>query len=294
MQLGVIDKEMEPALVRIGEDKVYETSLGANFEIPIKITRRGDFKDPVKLVPIGLTQQMKPKDVTMDGSKEEAKFELALNQQNLKPGTYTFYMKGETKRKYTRNPDAVTSAEAEQKRLGEMIKSLEDEIKSLTEAKNDAALKTAEEKLKQAKDLKTQADKRVDDSKKANQPKDVPFALISTPVRLRVNASPLKLAIDQATAKLKPGSKQELAVNVERLYGFADQIELTLEPPQGAAGISAQKITLKKDEGQGKLELAAADNVQPGQQNCILRARARFNNIQVESTLPVSVTIENQ
>ena len=65
-------------------------------EIPIKITRRGDFKDPVKLVAVGLTQQMKPKDVTMDGSKDEAKFELSLNQQNLKPGTYTFFMKGET------------------------------------------------------------------------------------------------------------------------------------------------------------------------------------------------------
>src|SRR5947208_9621457 len=61
--LGVIDKETEPALVRIGEDKVYETSLGANVDIPIKIARRGDFKDPVKLTAVGLTQQMRPKDV---------------------------------------------------------------------------------------------------------------------------------------------------------------------------------------------------------------------------------------
>ena len=46
----MIDKDMEPAFVQIGEDKVYETSLGGNVEIPITITRRGDFKDAVKLV----------------------------------------------------------------------------------------------------------------------------------------------------------------------------------------------------------------------------------------------------
>ena len=73
----------------------------ATWRLPIKIARRGDFKDPVKLVAVGLTQQMKPKDVTFDGDKAEAKFELALNQQNIRPGSYTFYMKGETKRKYS-------------------------------------------------------------------------------------------------------------------------------------------------------------------------------------------------
>jgi hypothetical protein len=136
----VIDKEVEPALVRIGEEKVYETSLGANVEIPIKLVRREDFKDAVKLTAVGLTQQMRPKDVTLSPENGEAKFELALNHQNIRPGSYTFYMKGESKRKYARNPDAVASAEAEQKRLMEMIKAIEDEIKSATEAKNDAAL----------------------------------------------------------------------------------------------------------------------------------------------------------
>ncbi|HMC12344.1 MAG TPA: hypothetical protein VKH44_13680, partial [Pirellulaceae bacterium] len=291
LSLGVIDKELEPALVRIGEDKVYETSLGGNVEIPIKITRRGDFKDSVKLVAVGLTQQMKPKDVTLDGDKGEAKFELALNQQNIRPGSYTFYMKGETKRKYARNPDAVASAEAEQKRLDEMIKAINDEIKSATEAKDDAALKAAQEKLKAATEVKTQCDKRLDDAKKANQTKDVPIALISTPIRLRINASPLKLASEAMAQALKPGGKQELTVNVERLYGFGDQVELTLEPPSGVQGLSAQKVTLKKEESQCKLEIATADSATPGQHACTLRAKGRFNNVQVETTSTVQITV---
>ncbi len=292
LSLGVIDKETEPALVRIGEDKVYETSLGANVEMPIQMTRRGDFKDTVKLVAVGLTQQMRPKEVTFDGDKAEAKFELALNQQNIRPGSYTFYMKGETKRKYTRNPEAVAAAEAEQKRLAEMLKSINDEIKSATEAKNEAALKAAQDKLKQATECKAQCDKRLDDTKKANQTKDVPLALISTPVRLRINPSPLKLSAGSLAAPLQAGAKQELAVNLERMYGFADQVELTLEPPAAAAGLTAQKLTLKKEESQGKLELAAADNATPGTYPCTLRAKARFNNVQVESIVTIPITVQ--
>lgn len=292
LSLGVIEKEIEPALVRIGDDKVFETSLGGNVEMPIHLTRRGDFKDAVKLVAIGLTQQMKPKDVTLDGDKADAKFELALNQQNIRPGSYTFYMKGETKRKYARNPEAVVAAEAEQKRVAEMIKAINDEIKSATEAKNEIALKAAQDKLKQATECKTQCDKRLDDAKKANQTKDVPLALISTPVRLRINPSPLKLSAGSLAAPLQPGSKQDLAVNLERMYGFADQVELTLEPPAAAQGLTAQKLTLKKEESQGKLELAAADNSTPGTHTCTLRAKARFNNVQVESTTSIPITIQ--
>jgi hypothetical protein len=294
MSLGVIDKELEPALVKIGDDKVFETALGGNVELPIKITRRGDFKDAVKLVAMGLTQQMKPKDVTLDAGKDEAKFELALNQQNIRPGSYTFYMKGETKRKYTRNPEAVAAAEAEQKRITEMIKAINDEIKSATEAKNEAALKAAQEKLKEANQLKTQCDKRADDAKKANQPKDVAFALISTPIKLRVNASPLKLTPEKNSLGLKSGGKQEMPVKIERLYGFADQVELTLSPPQGVAGLTAPNVTLNKGQDGGKLEIAAADGVPAGQHPCTLRARGKFNNVQFETTAAVTLVVESK
>src|SRR5262249_38707654 len=156
-------------------------------------------------------------------------------------------------------------------------------------AKDEAALKTAQEKLKEATQLKTQCEKRLDDAKKANQPKDLAFALISTPIKLRINPTPLKLTPAAATASLKPGAKQELELKLERLYGFADQVEVTLEPPSGVQGLSAEKLTLKKEEAQGKLTIATADNAAPGNHVCTLRARARFNNVQVEATAAVNV-----
>ena len=81
-------------------------------------------KEAIKLTAAGLPNEIKPKEVNLDGNTADGKFELQLNQQNIKPGTYTFYMQGETKRKYVRNPDAVPAAEAEQKAITEMIAKL--------------------------------------------------------------------------------------------------------------------------------------------------------------------------
>jgi hypothetical protein len=292
LQLGVIDQETEPALVEIGENKIYDTSLGANVEIPIKITRRGDFKDPVKLVAVGLTQQMKPKDVTLDASKKESKFELALNQQNLKPGTYTFYLKGETKHKYARNPAAIAAEEAEQKRLAEKIKQLDAEVKKATAAKDDASLKAAQEKLKAANQMKAQVDKRLADAKKANQPKDVPLALISTPVKLRIHATPIKIDSAKLAAPLQPGEKQPLTVEFERLYGVAGDVEVLFEPPAGAKGLPAQKTSVPKDKSAAALDIAAAADASAGEHACTVRLRGKFNNVQVEATAPLTVTIK--
>jgi hypothetical protein len=290
--LGVIGGDMEPALVRIGEDKVYETALGGSVELPIKLDRRGDFKDAVKLVAMGVAQPMKPKDVTLAADAKEGKLEITLNQQNLKPGAYTFYLRGESKRsKYARNPDAISAAEAEQKRLAEMLAALASEVKSTGEAKDEAAHKASQEKLKEAEKLKTQADKRLDEAKKANQPKDVNFALVSTPIRLRVHASPFKITSAAMAGPIKPAEKQQLSVQFERLYGMTGDVELLFDPPAGVKGLPAQKVAVAKDQSDGKLEIAAEGDATPGEHACTLRVRGKFNNVQVETSTQVTVTI---
>ena len=55
-----------------------------------------------------------------------------------------------------------------------------------------------------------------------------------------------------------------------------------------------EKLTLKKDELQSKLQVAAADNATPGQHACTLRARGRFNNVQVETTATVNVMVQGK
>ena len=398
LQLGVIDREAEPALVQVGEDKVWETSLGGSVEIPVKLTRRGEFKDAVKLTAAGLPNEIKPKEVNLAAGAADAKFELQLTQQNIKPGSYTFYLRGDAKRKYIRNAEAIPAAEAEQKQLVEMIKTLTDGVKAATTAKDqatkaaqeaaaaakqaeakkteaaaamkakadaakvaadklkaaqeaaakdaanqaladaakaaetvsteaaaqakkaeeglaaadkalteaqtksktleearvaaEAALKASADKVAAANQLKTQVDKRVADAKRDNQPKDLNFALISTPIKVRINPSPFMLTVPTPAATVKQNEKTPVSVNVSRLYGFADQVELTLEPPKDVQGLSAAKVDVAKDAAEGKLEVAAAANATAGQHKCVVRARGKFNNVQVESTSEVTVTVE--
>jgi hypothetical protein len=91
---------------------------------------------------------------------------------------------------------------------------------------------------------------------------------------------------------VKQGEKQELVAKLERLYGFAEQIELRLEPPQGVQGLAAQQVNVPNGQGEGKLEVTAAANATPGAHACVVKARGRFNNVQVESSATVTITVE--
>lgn len=330
-QLSVSDKETEPAFVSIGEDKVYETALGGNVEIPVTVTRR-DFKEAIKLTAVGLPNELKPKEINLAADAKDGKFELQINQQNTKPGIYTFYMKGETKKKLIRNPDAETRATEEQKQIVEMIKQLGEEVKKLTAAKDaavkaaadaakgvkdaekgdenakkaaadkaksadeaktkaEAELKAAQDKAKMADDLKKAIDKRLDDAKKANAPKDVNFALVSTPIKLKIDAAPYKLTAGDP-ASVKQGEKAPFAVKLERLYGFADSVEFSFDAPSGVSGLKVDKVTLKKEDGEAKFEVSADKNATPGEHTATIRAKGKFNNMNVETSVPVVIKVE--
>jgi hypothetical protein len=81
-------------------------------------------------------------------------------------------------------------------------------------------------------------------------------------------------------------------LTVSRLYGFDEQVEVTFESPGGVNGLSAQKVTIAKDQSEGKLELAAANNATVGEHKATLRFRARWNNVQVEETISLPVKID--
>lgn len=166
--LAVTEKDTLPVQVTLGEDKVWETSLGGKIEFPVTLTRRGEFKEVVKLNADGLPDQLKPKELSIDGGAAEGKFELLVNQQNTKTGTYTFYLGGEAKRKFARNPEAIAAAEADQKQTDMMVATITEKLKNANTAKDEAtkkaadlenALKTSQQALTTAmNDAKTKAD----------------------------------------------------------------------------------------------------------------------------------------
>jgi hypothetical protein len=395
---AVIDKDPDKALVELGEDKIWETSKGGALEIPIKVTRREDFKGDLALVPFNFPAEFKPGNIAVKGDAAEAKLALSITNAKAKPGIYTVYLRADTKIKHVLNPGAIAKAEAEQKKLDEIIKSVtaqlteankakdaavkaatdaaaaaktateaktaadtaatqaadaakqaadklaaakeaaakdeanEDLKKAVTEAetakaeadkknteaaeKQKAAVKAATEaqeksktaeaakvaaeklaadtdaKLKRAQAAKPAADKKVTDTKNGNKPADRTVAYISTPVRLRIVETPLKLTAKAPENAVKQGEASEVPVTLERLYGFADQAEVTFELPKGVKGIAVEKVTLAKDQKDGKFAVTVAKDATPGDHTVTIRAKAKFNKLDVQTTQQIVLKIE--
>lgn len=397
MVLAVMDREMEPAQIIVGEDKVYETARGGNLEIPVNVKRRDDFKENIKLTKTLVPNEFAVKEVNLNGGETAGKLEIALNNANLPAGTYTFYMRGDTKMKYARNPDAVAAVEAEQKELAEMIKQLDEAFKTAnndktaktqqaqqalternaaeqnkntlatqsqqaeaaaktavenaakakaaaeadnenqglkdaaanaqkqaddaTKAATEAATKAAEaekafaaaeEKSKAAEAAKVAAEKaatdaqamltaanqekqrldqRVNQVKQQNNPKDVNFSLVSSPVKIRIAESPVNVNMAAASFATKQEQMLEVPVKIERLYGYNDTVEVTIEAP-GVAGLSAAKVDIAKDQSDGRLMIKTDKNTPEGEHEVIVRVRTKWNNVQADQTQVIKVKVD--
>lgn len=190
--------------------------------------------------------------------------------------------------------DKKTAAEVEKQKAADQVLADAQAATKAAEAAKVAAEKLAADTdatLKRAQALKPAADKKVTDTTNGNKPVDRNVAFISTPIRLRIVNTPLKLTAATPGA-LKQGAKVELPVTLERLYGFADQAAVTVELPKGVAGITIPAVTIAKDQKDGKFEVTAAADATPGDHTITVRVKAKFNNLDVDATSQVVLKVE--
>ena len=102
----------------------------------------------------------------------------------------------------------------------------------------------------------------------------------------------MKLAPAAPQIVVKQGEKAELAFKLERLYGFADAAEVTLELPAGVKGLAAPKLTVANGQADGKFEVTADKAASEGEHTVTLRVKAKFNNVNVETTGTVVVKVD--
>lgn len=356
--LCVADKEPERALVEIGDGNVIEMALGGKIELPVKVTRRGELKDPIKLTPVYLPNEMKPKDLAIANGVNEGKLEMELNNAAVKPGLYTFCMKAESKINYARNPESVAAVEAEKKVIDDAIAKLTEQLKTVTAAR-DAAVKAAADaktaqtqaeqakaaaaaeaatkqgdekkvadeklaaadkaltdavaktkaadeakakaeqevvqldaKIKQGQALKPPLDQKLNQVKAAAAPKDIAVSYVSTPVKLRVVSSPIKLEVPPLAAGVKPEAKLEIPVNIVRLFNFNEAVEVTLDPPAGVPGLQQLKATIPAGAAAGKAEITPQKNAPAGDHVFIVKAKGKFGNVNFETAGQVTIKVE--
>jgi hypothetical protein len=79
-------------------------------------------------------------------------------------------------------------------------------------------------------------------------------------------------------------------VNLNRLYGFADQVALSVVADQ-SIGVKAADLNVPKDQPSGKLMLDVDPKAKPGEHRLIVRAKLSFNGQPLEVEQPLTITI---
>jgi hypothetical protein len=286
--LSVIDGETAAAQIKAGDGNVIETSIGGRIEVPLKLAKRAEFAPAGNPVVDGLPREVQTKPTQITDAN--AKVELNLANTQIRPGTYTFCVRAPVKQKRVRNAAAIAVAEAEVTRLAQIVKEKTLQAGQVTEAEKAQA----EQLLKEAQRLKSEADRRLTDVTNANKEREFTYELNSTPVRIRVQPTPITITTKPADVTVRKGEKASVEIVVERKFGFDDKVDIALAPPPGLGGVTAQPISIAKGQMSGTIEITANDQARPGEHAFRLLGKLKFNNVSLEEKYPLMVKVEGE
>ncbi|MEQ9412095.1 MAG: PPC domain-containing protein [Fuerstiella sp.] len=197
--VSVSGAERAPVTIAPVEDRVWEVVAGDKLTIPLTHIRRSEFSGPkISLKTFGDGFEANPTfDVPLNGDSSEAILDLA--KLKTPPGDYTIAFYGSAVAKYRYHPEAVTAAEtalAQAKTAAEQAAAEAESLTAAAEAVADeqqaAARQAAQDavaKQKAAAAAVTAAEKNLKAATAKAAPKDIVDIVVSTPIRIRVNAA---------------------------------------------------------------------------------------------------------
>jgi hypothetical protein len=171
------------------------------------------------------------------------------------------------------------------------VKEAEDKAKAADEAKAKAieADKKLQDLVKAADAAKKEwADELKKASEAAKEKKiKVWFASLSVPLEVVASPVTLKTAADAVT--IKAGEKAEVAVDVVREFGFADEVKL--EMSGGNVPVKVAAVTAAGNQAQVPVVLTTDKGAKPGTYTLTLRGSLKFNAkaLTVDKTLQVTI-----
>ena len=105
MALAVSAEETEPLSISV-ENASLETKVNAKIKVPVKVNKRIEVKQPLKLSGVGLPKAAAKIEVTIAPDASAGSFEIDPSALKLAPGTYTFYLQTQVQVKYDRKTGA--------------------------------------------------------------------------------------------------------------------------------------------------------------------------------------------
>ncbi len=142
LMLCVSATEQAPTTVLVGEGKSIDAAKGAKVEIPVRVTRRGDFKEPLTLNAVGLPANVKAANLVIAADAKEGKL-VVETAANAPLGEFSLYLNAQTKINYVRDKSGADEA---LKTKQEMEKNVAALTTAVAEAKKAAAAAAKEAK----------------------------------------------------------------------------------------------------------------------------------------------------
>jgi hypothetical protein len=289
--LAVSGAEDAPFNVEVAEAKVFEVSRAGKLEIPLKATRRGEFKGAIALVAVGLPQNIRINNMNIDASKSDAK--LAFDVPNNAPlGTYSFYLTATSQVPYKRNPEAAAKAAEAKKELDKIVAEMTEANKKAAEAKTNAekAATDAAAELKKTTDAKAAADKAAADGaaalkaaeEKAKAAKEAAEKDAANENLANAKAEAEK-AVTEATAKARAAEEAKAA---------AEKAAADAAVKANSANEAKAVATTAASEAAAKLKMATDAQAAADKRAKDMANSAKSNNVNaLEPTMPITISI---
>jgi len=270
--LRVNSQDTAPLLVTLGDGQAIEMSRGGKLTFPIRVARRPGGAGKCTLRPQNLPPKVTLGETAIEGDKTEATAEVTI-APDAPLGEFTFWMQSETVVKWRPNPQSSALAEAYAAKLKTAS---DDPAQAAQKPMIDEALKTANE--------------RVEQLKKGTAERDVTAYLASTPLRIRIVETPFR-ATPIAAVSIPVGTEQLVELKLERLFGFADAVDVSLagKPPIEGLEVPAAQIVAGMDSAMLNLKIPAS--APAGSVNVPIKLECKFNTHTLSQTVNVAVTI---
>jgi len=256
LSIAIMDKESAPVSIAAAEVKTWDAPANGKLEIPLRVTRRGDFNAKLKLKPIGPGVAEALKEFEIEPSATNAVLKLDLAALKLSPGRHFFAVQGQTTGKYRNNPEAASEAEAVAKKTAAdaseataAAKKAVSELErtSKVAAESEAAAKSAQEKLAVAK---AATEKAPEDGKAKTELEEAVKAETDVTTKAKA-ATAEKAASEKAKAlaedrvKKAEATREESAKRAKELVEKAKARDLSFQITSPPIAVNVQAVPEK-------------------------------------------------
>ena len=299
--LAVSRSELAPPLPEFRIEKQdWDVPMEGNLEIPFQLARRSLLPGELKLrlgTLDGLREGTTKLVVDDETSEGTLVYKVTKRGNEFKPGKYTFSAVAVSQVTYRNQPEAVAQALQDTVRLQKLSEQKSAMAGRATGKASPQSRTELADRAKQAERARRAAEKRLREAIAKASPRKVRMAAHSRALDLTIHAAPILLTGQESPPHSPAGTNLELPLSIERLFNYADPVEIGLKVPIHIVGIEAESVTIPKGETTSSLLVRLAADLAPGDYPLKLQATLQLNEqeIQVEEPLMIRVQpVRNQ